>query len=420
MRLRTRFSLIGLGIILFLIITPSLVLYARGFKIDLQNRKITKTGAMMIKTDPSNAEIFLNNVRQSDLTPSNIRFLMPGDYDVRIEKDGYLPWSKRLSVREQFVTRINLDRDFITLFFKNPKLLESLIASMTSISKTGDEITLLNNGQIGSININNGNEVSLGGQTAVKLPLLPGSDLVHWQNSKSVFQAMQNRTDWGLTDTQISQITRIDTNGTHYAASLGPDLYSLDKTMPLLLDKNVTTFTLNGDSLWYISANLLKRYNYSSGNTEIINQAVPITSAGQIIGADNQLYFILDSDLYILNDDFEKIYDNVTSAVWNSNAKLLLFATNNEILLYDPAGKKTDLILRSSGAIKKPVLNWAAGYIFFENEGRIKAVELDGRDHRNIYTIADQPDSQSSFAVSEDGGTLYIFSNTKIDKYSIR
>ena len=125
MRLKTRFSLIGVGIVLFLIATPLLVLYARGFKFDFNTRQIVKTGALVVKTEPTKADVFLNDKKQADPTPSTIRFLLPGDYTVRVEKSDYQPWTKRFSLRSQLVTWAAADRDTITLFYDRIKLSKS-------------------------------------------------------------------------------------------------------------------------------------------------------------------------------------------------------------------------------------------------------------------------------------------------------
>ena len=122
MTYKLRFSLIGFGVVLFLIATPFLVLFARGFTFDWHSHRIVKTGTMVVKTDPTGAVVYLDSHKQASTTPTNIRFLAPKDYDVRIEKDGYQAWTKRLSVRPQLVTWANDNRDVITLFFSQPKL----------------------------------------------------------------------------------------------------------------------------------------------------------------------------------------------------------------------------------------------------------------------------------------------------------
>jgi hypothetical protein len=51
------------------------------------------------------------------------------------------------------------------------------------------------------------------------------------------------------------------------------------------------------------------------------------------------------------------------------------------------------------------------------NEGKIKAIELDGRDHRNIYTIAD---AGESFVLSKDSKELFVEKDKQIEVLEIR
>src|SRR4051812_17133957 len=101
MKLRNRLGLVLFGIIIFLVATPFLVLYARGFQFDWTTHQFLKTGALVVRTEPTKATVFLNDTKQDSVTPINIRFLSAGDYNVRVEKDGYFPWTKRLSVKTQ-------------------------------------------------------------------------------------------------------------------------------------------------------------------------------------------------------------------------------------------------------------------------------------------------------------------------------
>ena len=421
MRLKTRFSLIGVGIVLFLIATPLLVLYARGFKFDFNTRQIVKTGALVVKTEPTKADVFLNDKKQADPTPSTIRFLLPGDYTVRVEKSDYQPWTKRFSLRSQLVTWAAADRDTITLFYDQIKLSKSWNVLQASISKLGDEIVFLDENQkASSINTVSGDVTSLGGIAKNLLAQIgPGTSVV-WQNSSQVFELFQSRSKWGLTDKQITQIQKAETNGNHSVALVGTDLLSLDNASPVVLAKSVNTFTLDGNNLWYTQGLQLKQLNLNTDATQIISSSVPASVTSQLIRGNNQIYAILDQNLYVLNDSFEKIYGPVNSANFDPISKQLMFTNSNEIWLYDSSNKTTQLILRSSSEIKNPSLNWATGYIFFLNENKIKAIEVDGRDHRNIYTITDDIGIGSSFAVSADGKTLYTFNNSLINQYEIR
>jgi hypothetical protein len=342
MRLTHRFSLIGIGIIIFVIITPLLVFYARGFVFDVSNWHIVKTGALVVKTIPTKAEVYLDDKLQSALTPSSIRFLIPGDYNVRLEKTGYQSWTKRLNIRSQLVTWANTNREEIMLFFKQPQLQNS------------------------------------------------------WATQKI----------WDD------------------APKIAEFLAGLDKIAPLVIEsppdlpeKNITVFTKDGDTLWYILGNKLKRFNYSTSKTEIINPDVPVFITGQIIRSDNQVYIILDGKLFVLNDTFEQIYGNVEHAYWDTKSRQMVLSNNNEIVIYNPGSKKTELILRSSSQVQNPLLNMETGYMFYQNEGKIKAIELDGQDHRNVYTIAD---AGENFTLDNDGRSLYIIGEKEIREYLIR
>ena len=145
MNLKTRFSLIGGGIVIFLILTPILVLYARGFKYDFDTGKLVKTGTLVIRSEPSKAKLTLTENSKPFSTPATIRFLLPGDYDVKIQKDGYQAWIKRLTINSQFVTWGSLDRDQIFLLYESPTVNSTWQADATSVSQDNSEITFQNN-----------------------------------------------------------------------------------------------------------------------------------------------------------------------------------------------------------------------------------------------------------------------------------
>jgi hypothetical protein len=413
MRLRNRLILVGVGVVIFLIATPLLILYARGFEYDFATHKIVKTGAIVVDTQPNKASVFVDDKLQKDTTPLSIRFVLPKDYNIRVEKSGYQNWTKRLSVKSQFVTWVNQNRDTITLFLTEPNLNRTISADQTLASQYRDEIAFSNAGQISTLSVNKGNISNLGSFTSnpVVLPAFP----ILWENSNSTFDSLKNH-PIVLTKAQLSTIENVETDGNHFIGKIGTDLYSLSPTVSLI-DKNVLTYTLDGNSVWYIQGNFLKRYDFINNNFETIQTDVPLAESGQIIRADNYLFAVLDGTLYRINDKLEKIYGNVSTTDYDSSSAELMFANNNEIFIYHLSDQSTELILRSSTQIQNPILNFSSGYVFYQNEGKIKAIELDGRDHRNLYTIAD---AMSNFAVSNDAKFLYTYNNTTVKEYTIR
>lgn len=98
-------------VLLFLIISPIVLFYAFGYQLDIDSLTLQKTGSLVIKTEPGGAKIFLNNQAQKNflkkfynaagayrLAPTKLKRLVPGDYQVRLELDGYWPWEKRLPI----------------------------------------------------------------------------------------------------------------------------------------------------------------------------------------------------------------------------------------------------------------------------------------------------------------------------------
>lgn len=417
MNLRNRFTLVGLGIVIFLIITPALILYARGFQIDWQNRTFVKTGALVVKTQPTKAEIFLNDEKHDSTTPANLRFLIPGDYNIRLEKENYQSWTKRLSVKSQLVTWANFNRDYLALFLTKSSQIQSQKTKAVTISKTGTEIIFLSPEQLGVINVNNADTKTLIKTENLKLPIITSPAEIVWNNAQEVFNLLANKSVLSILESQITKIQHLETEGDHLVAMIASDLYSIEPGGLVNLDKTISNFTLSNDGIWYVQKNTLKHYDFSSNKSTVVFTKLPASTQSKIIRTNDQIYLILDDTLSLFNGNLEKIYSTVTTAFWNENSGELLYSNDNEIYIYQPKTKDSTLILRSLTPISSPILNNETGYVFYQNEGKIKAIELDDRDHRNIFTIAD---AQDSFVVSKDGKLLFTIGQSEIREYMIR
>lgn len=93
----------------FLALGTVLVFSARGWSFDPSNMRVVSTGALFIKSVPSDAELFING----EETPRGIGLLSsgtfidkirPGSYEITVAKQGYTSWSKVLSVSSSKVT----------------------------------------------------------------------------------------------------------------------------------------------------------------------------------------------------------------------------------------------------------------------------------------------------------------------------
>lgn len=105
---KTRTFLFVLCVLAFFVVSPTIILYTQGYRLDSNNWKLTKTGAFYFKVLPKSVDIFVNNklAKKTDFFFGStlVENLLPGKYPVEIKKDGYLPWKKNLEAREMNVT----------------------------------------------------------------------------------------------------------------------------------------------------------------------------------------------------------------------------------------------------------------------------------------------------------------------------
>ncbi|MBI2642316.1 MAG: PEGA domain-containing protein [Candidatus Wildermuthbacteria bacterium] len=116
---RQRTLLFLFAAFLFLLATPSVILYSQGWRVDWDEKTVTHTGGIYLRAVPSRASIYLDGefVKRTDLffDSSLITNLLPGYYDVRIEKEGYIPWAKTLPVEKAQVA----EAKYVVLFPEN-------------------------------------------------------------------------------------------------------------------------------------------------------------------------------------------------------------------------------------------------------------------------------------------------------------
>lgn len=100
-----------------LVATTIAVLYASGYRLTQENGKtfVEGTGVIVFTSKPDSARVYVNDelVTATDNTINR----MPGEYEVRIEKDGYFPWKKKIIVKKGEVSQANA-----ILFPSTPKL----------------------------------------------------------------------------------------------------------------------------------------------------------------------------------------------------------------------------------------------------------------------------------------------------------
>lgn len=90
--------------IVLALISATLVLIAlgRGYRPDFDKKSISSTGLLLASSDPTAASVF---VEQKLIGATNNTFsLPPGWYQVKIVKEGFLPWEKKMRLQGEIVS----------------------------------------------------------------------------------------------------------------------------------------------------------------------------------------------------------------------------------------------------------------------------------------------------------------------------
>jgi len=79
--------------------------YAKGYRPSLKNRALEGTGLLAANSYPKGATVFIND-KLTTATDDTLN-LPPGEYQVKIAKDGYISWEKTLKLEPELVTQTN-------------------------------------------------------------------------------------------------------------------------------------------------------------------------------------------------------------------------------------------------------------------------------------------------------------------------
>ncbi len=99
------------------------VLYGRGYRFSYDDGKpeVAKTGILVATSLPNGAQVFVND-HLTTATDNTIN-LTPGEYAIKIQKDGYFPWEKRVRIQKEEVIKAE------ALLFPTAPKLESITAT---------------------------------------------------------------------------------------------------------------------------------------------------------------------------------------------------------------------------------------------------------------------------------------------------
>jgi len=130
---KLRFFILFFGTLLFIITAPILIAYSIGYRYDFENKRVVKKGVLVLWAENSDVEILINDekienteTKSSGLINKYLNSkgslfeieLLPGSYTIKLQKEGYVAWEKRLNIKSGYATIA----DGIHLFPENPEI----------------------------------------------------------------------------------------------------------------------------------------------------------------------------------------------------------------------------------------------------------------------------------------------------------
>lgn len=97
----------SLSTLIIVVLSIVVIFWARGFKFDRNQGLIKRTGIIVITSQPQGAKVYLDD-KLVGATNTTITFLDPKNYNVKAVKDGYWPWQKSVSVKEDLADEIEI------------------------------------------------------------------------------------------------------------------------------------------------------------------------------------------------------------------------------------------------------------------------------------------------------------------------
>lgn len=460
MTIRKRRILFFISIVFFLIITPILVEYSRGLRLDFTSWKFVETGGFFFKIySPTESQISIDDKpikitsAFSYFNNAFIQNLAPETYKVKISKDGYQDWQKYLKIDPELVTeaqnvvlmpknievkKYSQDNEKVkNIFYSHDKKYLALV-------KYNDK----NQTILSIIDLNSGKETDI----FISKDII-SLDLYDWQknNAKIVFYS-SDKHNYLIVDILNGKVQDITTLFSKQFISKGIDsikfgpqnnvfllennsLYVLDTVSKvlLLLKKDVVSIDTDGDTIYYIlGPDLVFSKAYFNGKTLVSDQI--ISAIKFKVGKEPDLNIhVIDSGKIFVSEKisgllaeffgednvFKKIDEGVVDFTLSGDRKKILYRKNGELWAYyndDIKIQPYKYAAEKELVVKLPkeeVLSaqWfqTDTHLFYSSSSSVKFTELDNRDKRNIFQIADFSNSQLFY--NHIDAKLYILSN---------
>jgi len=444
---KARFTILTICVVLFLVITPYLVMYSMGYRINFETLKITETGGIYVKSYPQADEITIDSkITEKPGLFSNYVFvqdLIPKDHTVLVKKTGYFDYAKNLEVEEKEVTKIEN-----IILFKTDTVFGKLLSDVMSFSISPDKKNVLVEGTntksldfyyfpISSPNTPKQYTLPLKYTSVLNIEWSDDSNkaLIKTQNSTGVIDfylldftaKIQLTVPLSYLDSKSTEISFNPQDSSQIFYIEKNNLYSVKNNKSSLIIKGLSTYKITDNNILWISTEGLMTRSDTSGKLvdELITKESPLptdkaytieTISGKIFLTSNNSLYLYDFTTKTLESFKNKISDY--KLLQSPDGKNMVYYNGSDIYLYaferseyNKTGENNiKLFSANSGETISNCFWLNNDYIIFESGNRIIISEIDYRGNINAVEIP------KNYEASADSKSPSVFFNSQDSK----
>jgi hypothetical protein len=429
---KSRYLLILLGFISFLILAPLIVLYIKGVSYNFKDGSFVQTGLVAFVAEPKSSEIYLNG-KLSRTGSGDVNYVPAGEYQITISAPDRQDWGKRLLIQAGQVTWANPKDGKVYLFYKNPEI-KKLTGNVKDFYTQDNDLIYLQNQSVIVSKVNNP-------QIAQNHPLPRQVNKILTADSSADNFIFVDTTNVGnptiiffnVSTNKILDLTALLKNQTQLQFS-GNTLYALidnvlnkvdleNKTLsPIFSD--ISAFYFQDDDLYLLQTKnkitelTLSRLPYNTNQT-LISNLPELPSAKLYITFNKQIFIHSQNKLFLASSDMKVLEDNVTDFKFDPQNPSVAISQSGELNFYDSYTQNLNFVTRTSSSIQNPTISNSIGHAFYSTNKEILATELDIRNNQNSYRLYFGSNIEK-FYVNEDGKNIILLDNGELKSLIVR
>lgn len=421
------------SVLLFLAVSVLTLFFAYGYRFDPEKNDVQKVSIIDVQGKLREVRLLLDGMKVATELPYQIKNLIPGTYEVQIEKEGFTPWKRRVAVETDFVSIVNdvllvpqdlstyrkaevtlskdmdnyYGRDFVVEHKKGTKTLHLL--SLVSKGKMADEIIELARNDLSSLQIYDGRVVVLN---------FPGR--VHalmdaHQKGFQFFTLPEGADNFKLSpDRRLLAFVK-DGLLTVVAVS---ELQSGKKTTPVTLFQDVTAFDFAHDNSLVVLAHSFVYHYYPDQQIKELIDMSPgyFQNVGFTRGKNYSAMILRDQTdqrwLYYYNGrKFEFLTKGAQGKPIINNFDQVAYVTQTgDIHYFDPYTEKKSAVPAEGGQYE--LLGWFddLGHYYMKQDGHLILADIFGA---NKWTLLQDLSGDANFIVNE---SFYRLNNMVLER----